>query len=71
MKLLRAQTRYFNDLDKDVATRELTRRALVRWGEKNNALSDRLGGEIEAIVNSLPAEQRVAVREAVYNLFAR
>lgn len=71
MKLLRAQTKYFNDLDKDVATKELTRGALVRWEERNNALSDRLGAEIAAVVNSLPAEQRAAVRQAVYKFFAR
>lgn len=70
MNLLRGQTKYFNDLDKNVAAREPTREALVRWKAKNDALSDQLGAELEALVNSLPAEQRVAVRLAVYKLFA-
>jgi hypothetical protein len=60
MKLLRAQTKHFNDLDKGVATSEPTRKALVRWEEKNDELSDRLGAEIEAFVKSLSAEQRAA-----------
>jgi hypothetical protein len=71
MKLLRAQTKSFNDFNKDVATSEPTREALVRWEQKSKALSDRLKPELEALVNSLPPEQRLAVREAVYKFFAR
>jgi hypothetical protein len=71
MKLLRAQTKSFNDLNKDVATSEPIQEALVRWEQKNKALSDRLKPELEALVNSLPPEQRVAVREAVDKFFAR
>jgi hypothetical protein len=71
MTLLQAQTRLFNGLNDDVAASEPTREALVRWEEKNKALSDRLKPELEALVNSLPAEQRVAVRQAVYKFFAR
>lgn len=71
MKFVRAQKTYFNDLNEDVAANEQTRQAVVRWEENNNALSDRLGAEIEALVNSLPAEQRAAVRQAVYKFFAR
>jgi DNA-directed RNA polymerase specialized sigma24 family protein len=71
IKVLRAQTKSFNELNEDLATSKPTRAALVRWEAKNKALADRLKPDIEALVNSLPAEQRVAVRLAIYKFFTR
>lgn len=71
MELVRGQTKDFDDLEQDVAAGKPTREALARWKAKNGALSGRLRAELEAVVNGLPADQREAVRLAVYKFFAR
>jgi hypothetical protein len=70
-RFLRAQAESFYDLDKEIASSESTRRALARWEEKNGDLSDRLGAEIETLVKGVPADERAAVRQAVYGFFTR
>jgi hypothetical protein len=70
-RFLRAQAESFDDLDKEIASSEPTRRALASWEEKNGDLSDRLGAEIETLVKGVPADERAAVRQAVYGFFTR